>query len=115
MSEHDWEKLYVVRQRSRATLGLPPDVDLVYTDLDKCSKCEALSRVMPDSVKYKSKDWTYNTLEEPLCVEAEDRKYRCPDCGLEFEETPPEGNIPGTKHKIRIICPSCYGIAEEAE
>lgn len=60
VSEHDWEKLYVLKEWT----GVP-----TYADLDRCSKCGALRRIMPDSVIYKSKDWDYNTLEEPPCVE----------------------------------------------
>ena len=63
MSEHDWEKLYTLQEIGEER------PNPIYADLDKCSRCGALRRVMPDSVIYKSKDWNYNTLEEPPCVE----------------------------------------------
>lgn len=65
MSEHDWEKLFVIRVKP----GLSPGMDLVYADLDKCSQCGALRRIMEDAIIYKSEDWSYNTTTEPPCGE----------------------------------------------
>ena len=39
------------------------------------------------------------------------KRYRCSDCGHEFEEEEPPMTIPASG----VWCPVCHGIAEEAE
>lgn len=69
MAEHDWEKLFILRDDPRGSGQMEP----IYAYLDRCRNCRILRNTVAKPFWYMQPKWKIQTpsLWEPECKEAE--------------------------------------------